>query len=441
MNPLAEQARAIFSAALEHVDVRRAVHRHVLCEGGVLRIAETALPLDAVDQLFIVAVGKAAVPMYQAVEEAVRGEGRLTHRAVVIAPQPPAHPFAHAEFFPGSHPTPDESSFRAADAVLSLLRTVTPRTAVLFLVSGGASAMMERPLDPAISLHDTALFHRALVASGLAIAEMNALRKHFSAVKGGRLAEAASAALAQCSLLISDVPSAAPDAIGSGPSLADTTTLATCSSTLAALRAASPLPESVEGFFRGPLCVETPKATDSAFARASFTVILSSEHLAQAAAQAARAAGFHAVVDNSCDEWEYRRAAEHLLDQSADTAKQHASSCLISVGEVSVALDARPGAGGRNQQFALWCAAELARRKSRAVVLSAGSDGIDGHSSAAGAVCDADTVRDAAALGLSVEDALAKFDSAPLLRRLGAEIVTGPTGNNLRDLRIILQTR
>jgi hydroxypyruvate reductase len=167
-------------------------------------------------------------------------------------------------------------------------------------------------------------------------------------------------------------------------------------------------------------------------------VILSGEHLATAAAHAAQAAGYHAVIDNTCDEWEYCDAARYLLDRSAEIAHQHPRACLLSVGELSVTLPANPGEGGRNQQFALWCAAELARRGQAAVVLSAGSDGIDGHSTAAGAVCDAHTVQRAAQHGLSVDEALAVFDVAPLLRSLDAQIVTGPTGNNLRDLRLIL---
>jgi hydroxypyruvate reductase len=184
--------------------------------------------------------------------------------------------------------------------------------------------------------------------------------------------------------------------------------------------------------------VETPKAHDAAFTNASWSVILSGEHFVAAAANAAQVAGFHTEIDTVCDEGEYRDTARELLDRSAALAQQHPRTCMVSVGEVAVELSAHPGEGGRNQQFALWCAAELARRGQRATVLSAGSDGIDGHSAAAGAVCDEHTVERAAQRGLSVETALTGFDTAPLLRSLGADIVTGPSGNNLRDLRLIL---
>jgi hydroxypyruvate reductase len=438
MTSLEQQARNIYAAAMRAVDVRTAVQRSISHNATSLTLGETTIPLAALDKLFIIAVGKAAVPMHEAAAAALPNS--LSCKAVVISPEPPAST-PHALHLRGVHPTPDERSYQAADAVLDLLAEATPRTAVLFLVSGGVSAMLERPLDPSITLTDIAAFHRALVGSGLPIAKMNALRKHVSAVKGGRLALAAAAARAQVTLLISDVPAATPDAIGSGPSLPDTTTLADCQSILQQLRKTTALPQSIDEFFTGPLCVETPKAIDAAFARASWSVILSGEHFAVAAANAAQAAGFHVETDTACDEGEYRDTARTLLNRSATLAQQHPHTCLLSVGEVAVELSANPGEGGRNQQFALWCAAELARRGQQATVLSAGSDGIDGHSVAAGAVCDEHTVERAAQLGLFVESALAGFNTAPLLRALGADIVTGPSGNNLRDLRLILTTR
>jgi len=269
----------------------------------------------------------------------------------------------------------------------------------------------------------------------LAIAEINALRKHFSAVKGGRLALAASAARMQSTLLVSDVPAGRVDAIASGPSVPDGTTVAQCRALLAGL---GRVPQSVREFFASRRCVETPKPGDAAFANAHWQVVLSSDDLAEAAAHAATVAGFHAEIDNRCDEWEYREAAQYLLERSSALAQQFPRSCLVSVGEVAVKLSPAPGEGGRNQQFALWTAAQLARRGQAATVLSAGSDGIDGSSAAAGAVCDQTSVARAAALGMLANDALDRFDSAPLLRAIGDDIVTGPTGNNVRDLRMIL---
>jgi glycerate 2-kinase len=433
MSP-SKEARAIFAEALRRVDVGSAVRKWVGCDGEAIRLGDGIVPLAEIDRLVVVAMGKAAGPMYNAAEEALRNAGDFAFDGLVIAPGPP-QPVARGFFYEGVHPTPDERSLQAADAVLSLLATVDGRTAVLFLVSGGASAMVEKPLDPLISLADAAVFHRALVGSGLAIGEMNALRKHLSAVKGGRLAATASAARMQATLLVSDVPLGSVDAIASGPSVPDGTTVADCRRLLVGLDG---VPQRVQEFFASDPCVETPKANDAAFARAQWRVILSSDDLAQAAAAAAAAAGFHVEIDNTCDECEYRVAARYLLGSSSGLARRLGRSCLISVGEVGVNLPGAAGEGGRNQQFALWAAAELASRGEKATVLSAGSDGIDGSSVAAGAVCDETSVARADVFGLSVGQALEHFNCAPLLRAIGDDIVTGPTGNNLRDLRLIL---
>ena len=441
MKKLVEEARGIVAETLKQVDVRRVVAQHVACDGQVLRLGKESVAVSELDQLVVVAVGKAALPMFEAARDSLKG---APIRAVVVT-NPAAEHERNAgvlrftqndvSFMTGNHPLPDAASFHAATAIMTLLREVTSRTAVLFLVSGGASAMVEAPLDPLISIADTAAFYQALIGSGLAIAQMNALRKHFSAVKGGRLAETASAARMQYTMLISDVPAGMPDAIGSGPSLPDSTTLADCGRLLFHV---GELPAGVAEFFAGPLCVETPKPGDGCFARAHWDVVLSSEHLAAAAAKAARGAGFRVEIDNGCDEWEYRDASRYLLGRGLEISGEPSRVCLISVGEVGVTLPAEVGEGGRNQQFALWCAAEAARRGVAATIVSVGSDGIDGNSLVAGGICDETIVDRAAELGLDAEAALANFDTTPLLRAVGATIETGPTGNNLRDLRMLL---
>jgi hydroxypyruvate reductase len=441
MTKLIDEARAILAETLRQVDVREVVRRHIAHDGEVLTLGGKSIPVADLDQVVVFAVGKAALPMHEASLEALRG---LAIRCVTVTNEfevslegtgsYASAPYSLLELV-GSHPLPNASALRASKEMLQVLREVTERTVVLFLISGGASAMLEMPLDPQISMEDTAAFYQSLIGSGLPIAEMNALRKHFSAVKGGRLAEAAAKARIQYTMLVSDVPSGLPDAIGSGPSLPDSTTLAECR---LLLRRVGGLPKSVEEFFAGPLCVETPKVGDGCFERAHWDIVLSSEHLAAAAAKAARAAGFRVEIDNGCDEWEYRDAARYLLDRGLEISGAPSRVCLISVGEVSVTLPEKVGEGGRNQQFALWCADEAARRGVAATILSVGSDGIDGNSQAAGAVCDETTPEAARQAGWSVADALAGFDAGPLLRVVGATIETGPTGNNLRDLRMLL---
>ncbi len=438
MNSLSEQARTIFAETMRRIDVRHAVQQSIQYNRETLTLGTSTVGLRDLDEVLIIAIGKAAAPMYLAAEESLRSTG-VPLSAVVVAPQSHAQSLPHKIFLPGSHPTPDQYSLYAAEQVLDLLHKATPRTAVLFLISGGASAMLEKPLDPSIPVTNIAKFYDALVGSGLSIVQINVLRKHFSAVKGGRLAEAAATAHIQCTLLISDVPSAAPAAIASGPSSPDSTTLEECHDLFKQLQQSNEIPSSVAAFFASSHCVETPKPDASFFKHASWSVILSSQHLAAAAFSAAHEAGFECEIDNTCDEWEYREAARYLLDRSADLASHHPRSCLISVGEVSVALPTGAGKGGRNQQFALWSAHELIRRNEKATILSAGSDGVDGNSNAAGAVCDENTSKRARLSGFSAEDSLSRFDSATLLHALGEDIVIGPTGNNLRDLRLILR--
>jgi hydroxypyruvate reductase len=273
---------------------------------------------------------------------------------------------------------------------------------------------------------------------------MNALRKHFSAVKGGRMAARAAEAT-KCTLLVSDVPDGMPDVIGSGPTLADASTREECWELLRRPELAGRLPERVRAFLESRDLPETPKDGDACFARAEFRVALSTATMLEEAKRRCEERGFFVAIDNTCDDWEYREAAEYLLERLRGLSAEHERVCLLSGGEVLVRVGADAGRGGRNQQFALYCAMELARRgrefAAEVSILSAGTDGIDGESPAAGAAVDRTTVERARALGLSAERALERFDSYPLLERVGDAIVTGPSGNNVRDLRVLMAVR
>ncbi|MEO6802320.1 MAG: DUF4147 domain-containing protein, partial [Granulicella sp.] len=206
-------ARKIFAQAMAAVNVSGAVRKEISIAGGQLWLSGKAIRVSDLDHVLIVAIGKAAVTMHAAAAEQLAS---VSCHAIVVAPFETL-PFSRyavdgsVAFLSGAHPTPTADSVNAAYAIMQLLSRANARTAVLFLISGGASAMVELPLDPAITLADVAAFHLALVSSGLPIASMNTLRKHLSAVKGGRLAVAAAAAAMQCTLLVSDVPAASPD--------------------------------------------------------------------------------------------------------------------------------------------------------------------------------------------------------------------------------------
>jgi hydroxypyruvate reductase len=329
---------------------------------------------------------------------------------------------------------PTAESVQAASAIKKALNAQTAASLVIFMVSGGGSAVVEKPLDDEISLSDLIATYRALVHSGAPIAEINAIRKHLSATKGGRLAQAAFPAQ-QVSLLVSDVPDHTPDALASGPTMPDSTSVEDCYRIAEKHGLLPQLPHSTRELFERHAIDETPKSDDPAFYRSRWWTILSNQTAVEQARAAAERAGFAVHVDNSCDDWDYELAADYLLKRLRELRRNSAPLCLISGGEVTVKVT-NGGTGGRNQHFALACASKIAEEN--ITVLSAGTDGVDGNSPAAGAVADGSTILRAQSLSLDPRAALDHFDAYPLFAALGDAVETGPTGNNLRDVRILL---
>ncbi len=425
-----DTARRIFQQALEQASIPKAFARHVSCERGILRVCDDLYDLNAYSRVFVVSIGKAGHALVEALEAQVgsRLEGIV---ASSVDPGSQVHGF---RYFRGGHPTPNADSVRAAEAILKSLHAQTAASLVIFMLSGGGSAIAEKPIDDEISLEDLIATYRALVLSGAPIAEINAIRKHLSAVKGGRLAQAAYPAK-QVSLMISDVPDHTLDALASGPTMPDSSSIADCYAILEKYALLEQFPASVRELFQRHELEETPKSDDPAFVHARWWPVLSNKSAVEQAGIAATEAGYAVEVDNSCDDWDYERAADYLLQRVRDLRTKVSRVCLISGGEVTVKVT-NGGKGGRNQQFALACARKIAGEN--LTVLSVGTDGIDGNSIAAGAVADGTTVDRAREAGFDAEIALRSFNAYPLFDALGDAIVTGPTGNNVRDLRILL---
>jgi hydroxypyruvate reductase len=441
---LKEIARDLFEQALDECSIERAFDRkmrgvtdaqglQLILEGG------DAIALDRLRRVRVVSVGKAAAAMLNALRVRLRLPPSCELQGVLIAAGRPENLPSTVQFFCGGHPLPNEASFAGARAALAMLHALGDAshedTLCIFLLSGGTSAMMELPLDNAISLDDTVAFHRALVQCGASIVEMNCVRKHFSAVKGGRLALAAGRAQT-LSLLVSDVPPAHLDALASGPTLGDPTSVAECREILARYGLMERFPASVRRFFASEELPETPKPGELT---ARTCKLVDSDEMAEAARRYAERLGFYAVVDNACDDWSYEAAADYLLVRLRELRREHSRVCLISAGEVTVRVhEASANArGGRNQHFALYLATRLRVEDGPIAVLSAGSDGIDGNSDAAGATVDEHTL-DGESRRESALRALDGFDSSTWLSGVGATVVTGPTGHNLRDLRILM---
>jgi hydroxypyruvate reductase len=238
------------------------------------------------------------------------------------------------------------------------------------------------------------------------------------------------------SIMVSDVPDNALDSLASGPTLPDSTTVEDCYAIAQRYQLLPMLPASVRELFERHALDETPKQDDPAFLRSRCWPVLSNASAQKDAAAAAAEHGFAVEIDNSCDDQDYKQAADHLLKKVRKLREGVSRVCLISGGEVTVRVEGEAGTGGRNQQFALYCAEKIAGEK--LAVLSAGTDGIDGNSPAAGAIVDGTTLARARALGKDPIAALARFDAHPLFESLGDAVTTGPTGNNVRDLRILL---
>jgi glycerate 2-kinase len=424
-------ARQIFTDSLAESSVQSAFQKHIAYDRSVLRIGEDLYNLDSFTRLLAVSIGKAAHTMAEAL---VKQLGSRIAGFVASSVNPPER-LAQFVYFHGGHPVPNEESVRAATAIESVLETLDESSLVIYLLSGGGSSIVERPIFSQISLQDLVATYDALVNCGAPIAQINAIRKHLSAVKGGRLAQAAAPAQ-QVTIMISDVPDKQLDSLASGPTMPDSSTVTHCYEIVEKYNLLPKLPPTVRVIVEQKLLQETPKPTDAAFVQSRWWPILSSGIGAKHAAALAAASGFAVEIDNSCDDWDYQRAADHLLAKLRTLREGASKVCVISSGEVTVQITGAAGTGGRNQQFALYCAEKIAGEN--ITVLSAGTDGIDGNSTAAGAVADGTTVARANAVGIKTSAALRRFDATPLFEQLNDAIVIGPTGNNIRDLRILL---
>lgn len=424
--------RELFAATLPALDPGRAVLARLRIEGSVLGIDERRIDLATCSRVRLVALGKAAVPMAKATLDVLA----RPVEGVVVAPPGLDLSAPGVRVFHAGHPTPDATSLVAAAAVLDLLAAGSPDDLVLFLLSGGGSALCEAPLRADIPLADVQAFHHLLVTSGLDVVGMNTLRKHASAVKGGRLAVRAAPA-AQMTLYVSDVPIAHPEVVASGPTMPDATTDKDVADLLARDDLRRRLPASYRALLTASRAPKTPKSDDPAFARSSWHCLLDSRSAIEALRARCAPHGWLVEVDAGADEAPVADAATSALRQlrTLKAAHPQRTVAIVSGGELSCPVTG-DGVGGRNQHFALHCAVQMEGLPYH--VLSAGTDGVDGNSPAAGAIADGSTAARARARGLDPRACLQRCDSFTLFSALGDALVTGPTGTNVRDLRLLV---
>ena len=331
-----DAARSILLEALSQASIAKGFERHVQCERGILRVREDLYDLHSYSTVLVISLGKAGHTMAAALTAQV---GALAQGIVAtpVLPKAQVHGF---RYFQGGHPTPNAESIQAAAAMLRALEAQPASALVIFMLSGGGSSIVEKPIDDEISLDDLIATYRALVHSGATIAEINAIRKHLSAVKGGRLAQAAFPAQ-QVSILVSDVPDSTPDALASGPTVPDSTSVEDCYRIAEKYDLLKQFPPSTRELFERHAIEETPKSDDPVFHKSRWWTVLSNQSAIEAASGAAERAGFIVHVDNSCDDWDYAKAADFLLNRVRELRKQFSPVCLISGGEVTVKVAER----------------------------------------------------------------------------------------------------
>lgn len=437
--PLRATAREIFDEALRAVDAGDAVRRAVCLANSRLKICDLEFDSDA-RQIYFIAIGKAAISMAVALEDQLGnrfaqgliagGHGRQIQNRGSTAS------LFKRRWYQGGHPLPDKRSMYAGSYALELLARANERRAlVIFLISGGGSAMMEWPVSEDITLANLRIANKVLVNCGASIAEINSVRRALSAVKGGKLA-ARAPNCDQITLIVSDVPKGQEWNVASGPTIPP-----------------PPAPNARDVIDKYDLRNQLPapivRAIDSEAAcqpeqttkLRHHIVLLDNNTALQATAEAARARGFVTEIASDISDQSIEAGCELLLHRLDELRSAHRASsqpvCLISGGEFACPVRGT-GIGGRNLETALRLAMSERFVASNTVALCAGTDGIDGNSPAAGAILDCTTLDRASKIGLDARDYLRSSDSYSFFEGLDDAITTGPTGTNVRDVRILL---
>jgi hydroxypyruvate reductase len=433
----------IFNAALAAVDPYQVVTRGMTFENNCLHAAGAAYGLEAFDRVLVVGAGKATARMALAMEDAL---GDRISDGLIVVKDGHTAPLKIIKQVEASHPVPNEAGVEGTKRILELVRTANEKTLIICLFSGGASALFVAPVN-GLTLNDKQEVTSLLLKAGASIGELNAVRKHLSAVKGGRFAKAACPAQV-VTMVLSDVIGDRLEVIASGPTARDTTTFADAMAVIEKYGLKEKIPMRVLAFLergmdgREP---ETVKSGDSCLHKTRNVIIGGIAQALSAAKEKARQLGFAPEVVTGELQGEARDAALFLATaalRAHDALKPGELRCLLSGGETTVTVKG-PGKGGRNQELALAFALEI-EGLNGVSLLSAGTDGTDGPTDAAGAIVDGSTVSRARAFGIDAVHALDYNDSYAFFQRFDAlsgnksHIMTGPTGTNVMDLQIML---
>lgn len=425
---LQDDAKTTYIATLKECDIRSLINKHVRVENGFLRIDDEDILLSNFDGILLLGMGKASVEMGRAVELLL---GDKIKRGIVVTNDYRAKKI-NSEVIVAGHPLPNENSVQAALKILEAIHSSSEKTLIIFVISGGGSTLVELP-SPPLTLEDWQILNQELVKSGASIFEINLVRKYISRIKGGKLA--LEIGQRRCiALYLSDVNSGELSTIASGPLLPEVIDKQKVLEIIEKYNLFAKIP----GAFGHALNKDYPiPAIDITGSQLNFThLLLADNNLAiKVAAVIARQKGYRVDTITDLVEGDYRFIADELISRLSKLIKLFPNDkvCLISGGEVNCAVKGQ-GLGGRNQEFVLYSASKLTNLNLdyEVAILSAGTDGIDGNSVASGAVM----VRHRLA---EIEQGfLRNNNSFSLIKHLGGSLVIGPTGNNIRDLRIHL---
>jgi len=435
---LRKDARTIFQAGLDAVDPIQAVQNSVKLQGKKLRVEDQVYDLSLFENIYVVGAGKASAALAQALEQ-ILGERMRGGRINVKYGH--TLPLEFIQLTEAGHPVPDEAGYQGAKELSEFIQEREETDLIFCLLSGGGSALLPYPAS-GLSLGDKQTLTQKLLECGAAIQEINTLRKHVSGMKGGRLARLVYPATL-ITLILSDVIGDDLENIASGPTVPDHSTFQDCQRILEKYALLDKIPAAVVDFLKQGIAgviEETPKEDDPAFTRTQNVIVASNIQALQAASAQAQALGYNSLLLSSMIEGETKEVAK----VHAAIAKEIRTSgnpieipaCVISGGETTVTIQGR-GLGGRNQEFVLAAAIEITGMEDT-VILSAGTDGTDGPTDAAGAVADGGTISRAEEIEMNAEHYLRENDSYSYFEPLGDLIITGPTFTNVMDLRLIL---
>jgi len=438
ISKLRQDARTIFNAGLKAVDPKEAVKRYMQRDGQTLIVDKQKYDLKQFDKIYVVGGGKAGASMAAAIEDIL--DDRITEGFVNVKYGYTARS-EKIRIHEADHPVPDEAGREGAEEIVRLAKNAEERDLLICLISGGGSALLPLPVQ-GISLSEKQDVTKKLLACGASINEINAVRKHMSRFKGGQLARFSYPATL-ITFILSDVIGNYLDVIASGPTVPDRSTFGDVQEILRRYKIWYKIPDTVRNHFEKGIngnIPETPKAGENIFSKTQNVVVGSNIQAVMAGAEKARGLGYQTMVLSSFIEGEtkdvarvHAAIAKEIL-QSGNPVSVPA--CVVSGGETTVTIQGK-GKGGRNQEFCLASSIDIAGLDP-VVIMSGGTDGTDGPTDAAGAICDGKTVERAVDQGMNASNYLCDNNAYVFFKSLNDLLITGPTNTNVMDLRLVL---